>query len=70
MTIHTVSKIVECITAATINGICIGFWLIFIAEIWKWAYGVMKKALLSLFPGLKDIGKKEPKKKDDRDLVP
>lgn len=60
MTLGTIREFVESITEATINGICISFWLLFIAEIWKWAIGVMKMALISLFPGLKKLGKKEP----------
>ena len=44
--------------------------MIFIAEIWKWFFGVMKRALLNLFPGLKNLRRKSPKKKnDDRDLA-
>ena len=70
MTIHTMREIIEGITTATISGICIGFWMIFIAEKWKWAFGVMKRALLNLFPGLKNLRRKSPKKKnDDRDLA-
>ena len=70
MTIHTMREIIEGITTATISGICIGFWMIFIAETWKWAFGVMKRALLNLFPGLKNLRRKSPKKKtDDRDLA-
>lgn len=70
MTIHTMRKIIEGITTATISGICIGFWMIFIAETWKWAFGVMKRALLNLFPGLKNLRRKSTKKKnDDRDLA-
>ena len=71
MTIQTIRVFVEAVTTATVSGICICFWMIFIAEIWKWALGVMKRALVSLFPGLKDLGRKRPKKKKDgRDLVP
>ena len=63
-------EIIEGITTATISGICIGFWMIFIAETWKWAFGVMKRALLNLFPGLKNLRRKSTKKKnDDRDLA-
>ena len=63
-------EIIEGITTATISGICIGFWMIFIAETWKWAFGVMKRALLNLFPGLKILRRKSTKKKnDDRDLA-
>lgn len=70
MTIHTMREIIEGITTATISGICIGFWMIFIAETWKWAFGVMKRALLNLFPGLKNLRRKSTKKKnDDRDLA-
>ena len=70
MTIHTMREIIEGITTATISGICIGFWMIFIAETWKWAFGVMKRALLNLFPGLKNLRRKSPKKKnDDRNLA-
>ena len=70
MTIHTMREIREGITTATISGICIGFWMIFIAETWKWAFGVMKRALLNLFPGLKNLRRKSLKKKnDDRDLA-
>ena len=70
MTIHTMREIIEGITTATVSGICIGFWMIFIAETWKWAFGVMKRALLNLFPGLKNLRRKSPKKKsDDRDLA-
>ena len=70
MTIHTIREIIEGITTATISGICIGFWMIFIAETWKWAFGVMKRALLNLFPGLKNLRRKSTKKKnDDRDLA-
>ena len=71
MTIQTIRVFVEAVTTATVSGICICFWMIFIAEIWKWALGVMKRALVSLFPGLKDLGRKRPKKKKDGgDLVP
>ncbi len=66
MTIQTISKIIEGITAATVNGICISLWIIFIAEIWKWFFGVMKRALLNLFPGLKDIGNKNTNEKKDK----
>ena len=70
MTIQTISKIVEGITAATISGICLSFWMILIAETWKWAFGVMKRALINLFPGLKNLRRKSPKKEnDDRDLA-
>ena len=70
MTINTMREIVEAITAATINGICLSLWMVFIAEIWKWFFGVMKRALISLFPGLKNLRRKSPKKKnDDRDLA-
>ena len=63
-------EIIEGITTATISGICIGFWMIFIAETWKWAFGVMKRALLNLFPGLKNLSRKKPEKKsNDRDLA-
>ncbi len=45
--------------------------MIFIAEVWKWAFGTMRRALFNLFPGLKDLGRKESrKKKDNGDLVP
>ena len=71
MTIQMIRRIIECVTTATINGICLGFWMIFIVEVWKWAFGTMRRALLNLFPGLKDLGRKEVrKKKDDGDLVP
>ena len=44
--------------------------MIFIAEIWKWFFGVMKRALLNLFPGLKNLSRKKPEKKsNDRDLA-
>ena len=70
MTIQTIREIVEGITTATISGICLSFWMIFIAEIWKWFFGVMKRALLNLFPGLKNLRRKSTKKKnDDRDLA-
>ena len=67
----TINDCISGITAATINSICIGLWIIFMAEIWKWFFGVMKRGLLNLFPALKTLGRKPPKKKkDDRDLVP
>ena len=66
MTIHTINELVEGITSATISGICMSLWILFIAEIWKWFFGVMKRALLNLFPGLKNLGKKKTDEKKDK----
>ncbi len=70
MTIQMIRRFIEFVTTTTINGICLGFWMIFIAEVWKWAFGIMKRALLNLFPRLNNLGRNNPKKKkDDKGLV-
>ena len=48
-----IKEIINFITAATIHGICISFWILLIAEVWKWLWGIIKAFIFDLFPTLK-----------------
>lgn len=58
-----INRFVNSLTLYTIHGICIGFWMLLIADVWKWFWGILKAFFADLFPGRgkeKDPGDGEP----------
>lgn len=45
---------VDMLTTATLQGICIGFWVILLGYIWKWCWRVIKVFLGDMFPRKED----------------
>ena len=52
MTVDVINEFMNSMVRGTLTGICLAFWLLCMAGIWKWFIGVMKRALFYLFPGL------------------
>lgn len=50
MTMETVNNLLEAACRGTLLGICISFWILGLASIWKWFLGTAKKILHWLFP--------------------
>lgn len=50
MTIEMISEILNAMVRGTLYGICISFWMMGLAMIWKWFIGVVKRFLQLLFP--------------------
>lgn len=48
-----IEQIMDSMVRGTLTGICLGFWVLCLAGVWKWFLGVAKRALFYLFPGLK-----------------
>ena len=65
--VEMINDFMEMLVHSTITGICLAFWLIALMGIWKWFLGMMKRALLYLFPGLKTWADKRRKKDNGND---
>ena len=52
MTIDTLNTIMDSTVKGTITGLCMGFWFIILAEIWKWFFGILKRFFKHLCPKL------------------
>ena len=50
MTTEMISEILSAMVRETLYGICINFWMMVLAMIWKWFIGVVKRFLQLLFP--------------------
>ena len=59
----TLNTIIDIAVRGTICCICLGFGLLGLIAIWKWFFGVMKNALLYLFPGFKGRRTKDKEEK-------
>ena len=46
------NEVLQAIVSGTMTGICLGFIVLGLAAIWKWFFGVVKRVVLFLFPGL------------------
>ena len=65
--VEMINDFMEMLDHSTITGICLAFWLIDLMGIWKWFLGMMKRALLYLFPGLKTWADKRRNKDNGND---
>ena len=75
MTVEMINEFMDAMVQGTLTGICLAFWLLCIAGVWKWFLGVMKRALFYLFPGLQiwAENRRKMRKKDngnDNDAEP
>ena len=61
MTTELINTFMDSIIRGTLTGICLGFCILGVVAIWKWFFGVMKRALLYIFPGLQTRLEKEGK---------
>ena len=52
MNMEIVNEVMEAIIRGTMTGICLGFIALGLVAIWKWFFGVVKRVVLFLFPGL------------------
>lgn len=52
MTTELINTFMDSIIRGTLTGICLGFCILGVVAIWKWFFGVIKRALLYIFPGL------------------
>ena len=52
MNMEMVNQVVEVIVSGTMTGICLGFIVLGLAAIWKWFFGIVKRVVLYLFPGI------------------
>lgn len=52
MSVESLNELMEIITHWTLCLVCTGLWLILIAGVWKWFFGVMKKGACYIFPDL------------------
>ena len=65
--VEMINDFMDMLVHSTITGICLAFWIIALMGIWKWFLGMMKRALLYLFPGLKTWADKRRKKDNGND---
>ncbi len=61
MTTEMINTFMDSIIRGTLTGICLSFWILGMVAIWKWFLGIMKRALLYIFPGLKTWCEKQRK---------
>ncbi len=52
MNMEMVNQVVEAIVSGTMTGICLGFIALGLVAIWKWFFGVVKRVVIFLFPGI------------------
>ena len=52
MNMEIVNEVMEAIIRGTMTGICLGFIALGLVAIWKWFFGVVKRVVIFLFPGI------------------
>lgn len=50
MTIDQINEILDSMARGTLLGLCASFWIMGIAAIWKWFFGMLKRFLNFLCP--------------------
>ncbi len=67
MTAEMIEKFMDSMVRGTLNGICLAFWLMCLVGVWKWFFGVMKRALFYLFPSLKEWAENRSRMKEKKE---
>lgn len=67
MSIEIVNEVMESIIRGTMTGICLGFIVLGLTAIWKWFFGVVKRVVFFLFPGVEAWAqhRREMKERDE-----
>ena len=52
MNMEMINEVIQAVVSGTMTGICLGFIVLGLAALWKWFFGVVKRVVLFLFPGL------------------
>ena len=52
MTATMIEQFMDSVVRGTLTGLCVAIWILCLIAVWKWAFGMLKKALFCLFPGL------------------
>ena len=67
MNVEVINEFMDAVIRGTMTGICLGFVVLGLAAIWKWFFGVTKRVILYLFPGVETwVQRRREMKKGER----